>query len=99
MTTTATVTTQLTDWVAQHGVYAVFVLMAIDALLPVGGELVMLYAGVVAAGAVSKATVRVRDQPCERFRELRRARARRIVRLPGSARSSGGASALVVGAP
>jgi membrane protein DedA with SNARE-associated domain len=37
----------------------VFVLMAIDALLPVGGELVMLYAGVVAAGAVSKASVTV----------------------------------------
>ena len=59
MATTATVTTQLTDWVAQHGVYAVFVLMAIDALLPVGGELVMLYAGVVAAGAVSNAAVTV----------------------------------------
>jgi membrane protein DedA with SNARE-associated domain len=59
MTTTATVTTQLTDWVAQHGVYAVFALMAIDALLPVGGEVVMLYAGVVAAGAASKATVTV----------------------------------------
>ena len=29
MTPTATVTTQLTDWVAQHGVYAVFGLMAI----------------------------------------------------------------------
>ncbi len=59
MAITATVTTQLTDWVAQHGVYAVFVLMAIDALLPIGGELVMLYAGVVAAGAVSKVTVSV----------------------------------------
>jgi membrane protein DedA with SNARE-associated domain len=35
------------------GVYAVFVLMAVDALLPVGGELVMLYAGALAAGAVA----------------------------------------------
>jgi membrane protein DedA with SNARE-associated domain len=59
VTTTATLTTQLTDWVAQHGVYAVFGLMAVDALVPVGGELVMLYAGVVAAGAASKATVTV----------------------------------------
>jgi membrane protein DedA with SNARE-associated domain len=51
----ASVSTQLTDAVAQHGIIAVFVLMAIDALLPVGGELVMLYAGVLAAGAVSHA--------------------------------------------
>jgi membrane protein DedA with SNARE-associated domain len=34
-------------------VYAVFALMAIDALLPVGGELIMLYAGVLAAGDVA----------------------------------------------
>jgi membrane protein DedA with SNARE-associated domain len=49
----AGVTGQLTSWIAQHGVYAVFGLMAVDALLPVGGELIMLYAGVLAAGAVS----------------------------------------------
>jgi membrane protein DedA with SNARE-associated domain len=49
----ASISSQLTDSVAQHGVYAVFVLMAVDALLPVGGELIMLYAGVVAAGAIS----------------------------------------------
>jgi membrane protein DedA with SNARE-associated domain len=46
-------TGQLTAWVGQHGVYAVFGLMAVDALLPVGGELVMLYAGALAAGAVA----------------------------------------------
>jgi membrane protein DedA with SNARE-associated domain len=49
----ASVTSQLTHWIAHQGVYAVFVLMALDALLPVGGELIMLYAGVVAAGAVA----------------------------------------------
>jgi membrane protein DedA with SNARE-associated domain len=49
----ASVTTQLTHWLANAGVYAVFALMALDALLPVGGELVMLYAGVIAAGAVA----------------------------------------------
>jgi membrane protein DedA with SNARE-associated domain len=48
----ASLTSQLTGWVGQHGVYAVFVLMAIDAVLPVGGELVMLYAGALAAGAI-----------------------------------------------
>jgi membrane protein DedA with SNARE-associated domain len=44
----ASLTSQLTDGVARHGVSAVFVLMALDALFPVGGELIMLYAGVVA---------------------------------------------------
>jgi membrane protein DedA with SNARE-associated domain len=46
-------TAQLTDWIVAHGVAAVFLLMAIDAVLPVGGELVMLFAGALAAGAVS----------------------------------------------
>lgn len=46
-------TGQLTDAIAHHGAYAVFALMALDALLPVGGELIMLYAGVLAAGAIS----------------------------------------------
>lgn len=53
----AAITSQLTGWVAHHGVYAVFGLMAADALLPVGGELIMLYAGVLAAGAVSGQSV------------------------------------------
>src|SRR4051812_30598793 len=43
-------TATVTHWIAQHGVYAVFLLMAVDALLPLGGELTMLYAGVIAAG-------------------------------------------------
>jgi membrane protein DedA with SNARE-associated domain len=46
------VTGQLTTWIADHGVAAVLGLMALDALLPIGGELIMLYAGVIAAGAV-----------------------------------------------
>ena len=41
----ASVTTQLTDAVAHHGAVAVFVLMAVDAIFPVGSELVMLFAG------------------------------------------------------
>ena len=52
-------TSQLTTWIADHGVYAVFALMAIDAVLPFGGELVMLYAGVVAAGAIAGADVTI----------------------------------------
>jgi membrane protein DedA with SNARE-associated domain len=46
-------TAQLTDWIAAHGVAAVFLLMAVDAVLPAGGELVMLFAGALAAGAIS----------------------------------------------
>lgn len=49
----ASISATVTDWIAQNGVYAVFALMALDALLPAGGELIMLYAGVLAAGAVS----------------------------------------------
>jgi membrane protein DedA with SNARE-associated domain len=49
----ASVTSSITGWIAENGLYAVFVLMLVDALLPVGGELVMLYAGVLAAGAVT----------------------------------------------
>jgi len=48
----ASITGQLTAWIGQHGVYAVFAIMAVDALLPVGGELTMLYAGALASGAV-----------------------------------------------
>lgn len=51
----ASISSQVTSWIGHHGVYAVFVLMALDALLPVGGELIMLYAGVLAGGAVAGA--------------------------------------------
>jgi membrane protein DedA with SNARE-associated domain len=48
----ASLTTTLTNAVAHHGIVAVFALMAIDALLPGGGELVMLLAGALAGGAI-----------------------------------------------
>jgi membrane protein DedA with SNARE-associated domain len=41
----------LTEIVGDHGIYAVFVLMLVDAVLPAASELVMVYAGAVAAGA------------------------------------------------
>jgi membrane protein DedA with SNARE-associated domain len=47
------VTGQVTSWIGHHGVYAVFVVMAIDAVLPAGGELAMLYAGALAGGAIA----------------------------------------------
>jgi membrane protein DedA with SNARE-associated domain len=43
----------VTNWIAHYGVYAVFLLMAADAILPAGSELVMLYAGALAAGAIA----------------------------------------------
>jgi len=48
----ASLTSTILDLVAHHGAVAVFVLMAVDALLPVGGELIMLLAGALAAGAL-----------------------------------------------
>jgi membrane protein DedA with SNARE-associated domain len=49
----ASLSGQLTSWIGHHGAYAVFVIMALDALLPVGGELTMLFAGALAAGAIA----------------------------------------------
>lgn len=55
----ASISSQLVDLIARHGVLAVVALMAVDALLPVGGELTMLYAGVIAAGVVAGSSVSV----------------------------------------
>ena len=46
-------TSHLTNWIADHGLLAVFLLMAVDAVLPAGGELVMLFGGALAAGAIA----------------------------------------------
>ncbi|MGH3008076.1 MAG: DedA family protein [Gaiellaceae bacterium] len=51
----ASVSASFTSAVAHHGVYAVFGLMAIDAVFPALSELVMLYAGAVAAGVFASA--------------------------------------------
>ena len=51
----ATISSSFTSQVASHGAYAVFALMAIDAVFPAASELVMLYAGAVAAGVFSSA--------------------------------------------
>ena len=49
----ASVTSSVTTFIGDYGLYAVFVLMAIDAVFPAASELVMLYAGALAAGAFS----------------------------------------------
>jgi membrane protein DedA with SNARE-associated domain len=45
-------TNALRDLLVHHGALAVFAVMALDAVLPVGGELTMLLAGALAAGAL-----------------------------------------------
>jgi membrane protein DedA with SNARE-associated domain len=50
-------TSAITDFVSHHAVLAVFVLMMIDSVFPAGGELVMLFAGAVASGAIAGAHV------------------------------------------
>lgn len=48
---TTTITDALTSFIGDYAVWAVFALMFIDAVLPAASELVMVYGGVVAAGA------------------------------------------------
>lgn len=45
------ITDLLTTVVGDYGLYAVFLLMAVDAVLPAASEAVMVYGGAVAAGA------------------------------------------------
>ena len=51
----ASITSTFTSQIASHGAYAVFLLMLIDAVFPAASELVMLYAGAVAAGVLASA--------------------------------------------
>ncbi|MDQ2982988.1 MAG: DedA family protein [Actinomycetota bacterium] len=49
----ASLSGHVTSFIGDHGLYAVFLLMLVDAVLPAASELVMLYAGALAAGAFS----------------------------------------------
>jgi membrane protein DedA with SNARE-associated domain len=49
----ASLTGSVTSFIGNHGIYAVFGLMALDAVFPAASELVMVYAGAVASGAFS----------------------------------------------
>jgi membrane protein DedA with SNARE-associated domain len=53
----AGISSTFTDWVAHQGVYAVFALLVLAAVLPAASELVMLYAGALAGGAFAGASV------------------------------------------
>ena len=52
----AGVTSLTTTLLEDHGAVAVFLILAVDAVLPVGGELPMLLSGAVAAGAIGSGT-------------------------------------------
>jgi membrane protein DedA with SNARE-associated domain len=47
----ASITERVTDFIGNHGIYAVFGLMLVDAVLPAASELVMVYGGALAVGA------------------------------------------------
>lgn len=53
------VTDLLTTVVGDHGLYAVFLLMFVDAVLPAASEPVMVYGGAVAAGAFAGQDVKL----------------------------------------
>jgi membrane protein DedA with SNARE-associated domain len=53
----AGITSSITSLIGDHGLYAVFVLLIVAAVFPAASELVMLYAGAVAAGAFAGAHV------------------------------------------
>ena len=59
------ITELVTSWIAGYGLYAIFVLSAIDAVLPAASELVMVYGGALAAGAFSDERLSLFGTPIE----------------------------------
>ena len=59
------ITDALTALVGDYGLYAVFALMLIDAVLPAASELVMVYAGALAAGAFAGQDVVLFGEPID----------------------------------
>ncbi len=55
----ASISGSLTSFVGDYGLYAVFCLMLVDAVLPAFSELVMVYGGALAAGAFASHSVHV----------------------------------------
>ncbi len=51
------ITDAVTNAIGNYGLYAVFVLMMIDAVFPAASEVVMLYGGAVASGAIAGQSV------------------------------------------
>ncbi len=55
----------MTHFVASHGLYAVFLLMLVDAVFPAASELVMVYGGALAVGAFSGHEVVLFGEPID----------------------------------
>jgi membrane protein DedA with SNARE-associated domain len=51
------ITTWVTDAIGNYGLYAIFVLMLIDAVFPAASEVVMVYGGAVASGAFASQSI------------------------------------------
>ena len=51
------ITDSVTNAIGNYGLYAVFLLMMIDAVFPAASEVVMIYAGAIASGAIAGQTV------------------------------------------
>jgi membrane protein DedA with SNARE-associated domain len=47
----ASLTSSVTSLIGDHGIYAIFLLMLLSAIIPAASEVVMIYGGAVAAGA------------------------------------------------
>ncbi len=53
----ASITGSITSAIGDWGLYAVFLLMLVDAVFPAASELVMVYAGAIASGAITGQSV------------------------------------------
>jgi membrane protein DedA with SNARE-associated domain len=58
-------TDAVTTWIANYGLYAIFVLSVVDAVLPAASELVMVYGGALAVGAFSDERLTLAGTPIE----------------------------------
>ena len=94
----ASLSSSLTTFIGDHGLYAVFVLMLVDSVLPAASELVMLYAGVLASGALAGQHVVLFGHRIDSHFWGYVAMSRpRVSRARPSARSSAGRSASTAG--
>jgi membrane protein DedA with SNARE-associated domain len=59
------ITEAVTTWIADYGLYAIFLLSLVDAVLPAASELVMVYGGALAVGAFSDSRLTLFGEPIE----------------------------------
>jgi membrane protein DedA with SNARE-associated domain len=58
-------TNAVTTWIADYGLYAIFILSVVDAVLPAASEVVMVYGGALAGGAFAGQYVTLLGEPIE----------------------------------